>query len=90
MLATEHYNKSEPVNLGSGMEIEIRELVPQIAELMGFRGDILWDPTKPDGQPRRCLDTSRAVREFGFRAKVSFQEGLKRTIDWFNETIRSR
>jgi len=90
LLAAEHYNNSEPVNLGSGMEIKIRELVPLIAELMDFQGDIIWDPTKPDGQPRRCLDTSRAEREFGFRAKVSFREGLERTIDWFNENLRGR
>ena len=90
LLAAEHYNKSEPVNLGSGMEIEIRELVPLIADLMGFQGDIVWDPTKPDGQPRRCLDTSRAAREFGFEAKVSFKEGLKRTVDWYNENLRGR
>lgn len=90
LLAAERYNKSEPVNLGSGMEIEIRELVPLIADLMGFQGEIVWDPTKPDGQPRRCLDTSRASREFGFEAKVSFKEGLKLTVDWYNENLRGR
>ncbi len=90
LLAAEHYSKSEPVNLGSGMEIEIRELVPLIADLMGFQGEIIWDPTKPDGQPRRCLDTSRASREFGFEAKVSFKEGLKLTVDWYNENLRGR
>jgi len=72
------------------MEIEIRELVPLIADLMGFQGEIIWDPTKPDGQPRRCLDTSRASREFGFEAKVSFKEGLKLTVDWYNENLRGR
>lgn len=82
-LAAEHYNGSEPVNLGSGMEITIKELVELIAKLTGFTGRLVWDSTKPDGQPRRSLDTSRAEREFGFRAKTDFVTGLKRTIDWY-------
>jgi GDP-L-fucose synthase len=82
-LAAERYSGAEPVNLGAGFEITIRSLTELIAKLMGFTGKILWDPNKPDGQPRRCLDTSRAERLFGFRAEVPFEEGLKRTIDWY-------
>jgi GDP-L-fucose synthase len=85
LLAAEHYDKPEPVNLGAGFEISIRDLVHLIAELTGFRGDILWDRSQPDGQPRRCLDTGRAKREFGFTARVSLQEGLKRTIEWYRD-----
>ena len=83
MLATERYDKPEPVNLGAGREITIRELVQVIANHAGFKGEILWDPTKPDGQPRRCLDTTRAEREFGFRARTDFEEGLQQTIKFF-------
>ena len=83
ILATERYEGSEPVNLGSGMEISIRDLTELIARLTGFKGEIRWDTTKPNGQPRRCLDVSRAEREFGFRAKTPFEEGLRRTIDWY-------
>jgi GDP-L-fucose synthase len=83
LLAAEHYNGSEPVNLGVGREILIKELVYLIANLTGFRGRVRFDPSKPDGQPRRCLDSSRAEREFGFKAKTSLEEGLKRTIDWY-------
>jgi len=82
LLAAEHYDKPEPVNLGAGFEISIRDLVDLIAKLTGFSGQILWDRSQPDGQPRRCLDTSRARKEFGFSAKVGLQEGLKRTIQW--------
>jgi GDP-L-fucose synthase len=85
VMAAEKYNKPEPVNIGSGMEISIKDLVILIAELMNFKGEIRWDPTKPDGQPRRMLDTSRAFQEFGFKAKTSFEEGLKRTVEWFLE-----
>ena len=84
-LATERYNKPEPVNLGAGFEISIRDLAKLIAKLSGFNAKIVWDKTKPDGQPRRCLDTGRAEREFGFRAKTNFEEGLKRTVDWYRE-----
>jgi GDP-L-fucose synthase len=82
-MATETYDGIEPVNLGAGFEITIRDLVESIARLMGFTGEIRWDPTKPDGQPRRCLDTSRAERLFGFRATTGFEEGLRRTIEWY-------
>ena len=82
-LATEHYDKPEPVNIGAGFEISIRELVGLIVELTGFKGRIVWDASKPDGQPRRMLDTSRAFREFGFRAATDFREGLKKTIEWY-------
>ena len=82
-LATERYDGAEPVNLGAGFEISIRELVDLIARLTGFRGEIRWDATKPDGQPRRSLDTSRAERLFGFRATTGFEEGLRATIDWY-------
>jgi GDP-L-fucose synthase len=83
VLAAERYNKPDPVNLGSGMEITIRDLVVLINELTGYRGEIHWDMTKPDGQPKRCLDVSRAKKEFGFEAAMPFREGLKRTIEWY-------
>ena len=83
LLATEHYDSAEPVNIGAGSEIRIRDLVEKIAKLTGFAGEIRWDPSKPDGQPRRCLDTSRARDYFGFQAQTSFDEGLQRTIDWY-------
>jgi GDP-L-fucose synthase len=83
LLATEKYDKADPVNLGSGMEISIKELTERIARLMEYRGEIHWDPTKPDGQPRRLLDVSRAKKEFGFEARTDFEEGLKRTIEWY-------
>jgi GDP-L-fucose synthase len=83
VLAAERYNKSEPVNLGSGMEITIRDLAGLIQELTGYAGTIRWDRSKPDGQPKRCLDVSRAKKEFGFEAQMPFHEGLKRTIDWY-------
>ncbi len=83
VLATERYDKPEPVNIGSGMEITIRELCAVIMRLTGFQGRVVWDPSKPDGQPRRCLDTSRAECEFGFRARTPLLEGLRRTIAWY-------
>jgi GDP-L-fucose synthase len=83
LLATERYNKPDPVNLGSGFEISIKDLVELIAELAGFDGEIRWDTGKPDGQPKRCLDVSRAKEEFGFEAKVDFREGLEKTIEWY-------
>jgi GDP-L-fucose synthase len=83
LLAAEKYNKSEPINLGSDLEISIKDLVEIIAKLMGFKGKIKWDTSKPDGQPRRKLDTRRAEREFGFKATMDFVEGLKRTIKWY-------
>jgi GDP-L-fucose synthase len=88
VLATERYDGPEPVNLGSGTEISIKDLVHLIAELTGFEGEIVWDTSKPNGQPRRCLDVSRAERHFGFRAKTDFREGLKRTIAWYTDRRR--
>jgi len=84
-LATEHYNSVDPVNLGSGQEITIRELAEQICGLAGFQGSIRWDPTRPDGQPRRCLDTRRAREEFGFTATTDLREGLRETIAWYEQ-----
>jgi GDP-L-fucose synthase len=81
--AAEVMDDPEPINLGTGMEITIRDLVTMIAKLCGFQGEIRWDATRPDGQPRRCLDTARAERLLGWRAKVRFEEGLRRTIEWF-------
>ncbi len=78
-----HYDRSEPVNLGTGREISIKDLVSLIVELTGFRGKITWDASKPNGQPRRCVDTSKAVSFFGFNAKTSFRDGLRTTIDWY-------
>jgi len=83
LLATENYDGPEPVNIGAGFEITIKELVEKIVKLTGFKGDIRWDRSKLDGQPRRCLDTSRAKKYFGFEAKKPFDEGLKETIDWY-------
>jgi GDP-L-fucose synthase len=83
LLATERYDKPEPVNLGSGIEIGIRDLAEKIAGLTGFRGVIRWDAAQPNGQPRRCLDVSRAEREFGFRARTTFDQGLQETIEWY-------
>jgi GDP-L-fucose synthase len=81
--ATEHYNGSDPVNIGAGFEITIKDLVAKIAKFTGFKGQIRWDLSKPDGQPRRRLDVSRAKKLFGFEAKMPFDEGLKRTIEWY-------
>lgn len=83
LLAAEHYHGPEPVNIGTGMEIKIRELVDLVCQLCGFQGRVIWDTSKPDGQPRRCLDTTRAEREFGFKAQTTLEEGLRRTIEWF-------
>jgi GDP-L-fucose synthase len=81
--AMEHYDSSEPVNLGSGEEIRIADLARLIAASTGFRGEIRFDPSQPDGQPRRKLDTSRALREFGWQARTSFEDGLRETVDWY-------
>jgi GDP-L-fucose synthase len=83
VLAAERYNSPEPVNIGSSFEISIRELTSLIAKLIGFEGEVIWDTSKPNGQPRRKLDTTRAERAFGFRARVPFQEGLRETIQWY-------
>lgn len=88
LLAAEKYNKSEPVNLGAGFEISIKDLVNLIVKLTGFKGKIIWDTSKLDGQPRRMLDISRAEEEFGFKAKTSFEEGLRKTIDWYKSSER--
>jgi len=85
VMGAEGYDKADPVNLGSGKEISIKDLVEMIARLTGFAGEIRWDTTKPDGQPRRCLDVSRAKKEFGFEAEMGFEEGLQRTISWYRE-----
>jgi GDP-L-fucose synthase len=89
ILAAEGYNRSDPVNIGAGFEISIEDLVHLIVELTGFKGRIVWDKTKPDGQPRRMLDTTRAFKEFGFRAKTTFGEGLKKTIGWYRDASPS-
>ena len=83
LLATEHYHESQPVNLGSGNEVSIKALVEMIARLTGFAGRIVWDTTRPNGQPRRSLDTSLAKRAFGFEAQTGFEEGLRQTIEWY-------
>ncbi len=85
LLATEKYNKPDPVNLGVNKEITIRELVDLLARLIGYTGRVIWDKSKPDGQPRRCLDINKARGEFGFDAKTELEDGLKRTIHWFTE-----
>ena len=85
VLAAEHYEESEPVNLGTGSEITIRGLVELIKEITGFDGVISWDSTKPDGQPRRCLDVSKANKRFGFRAEIPFVDGLKETLEWYKD-----
>ncbi len=87
LLATERYNGSEPFNLGSGQEISIKDLAILIARLTGFEGEIIWDTSKPNGQPRRALDTMRAEKFFGFRASMPFEEGLTRTIEWYRNHI---
>lgn len=86
LLATEHYNKPDPVNIGAGFEISMKDLVDLIVKLTGFKGEIVWDQTKPDGQPRRMLDTSKAEKEFDFKAKTNLEEGLRKTIEWYIST----
>lgn len=90
ILATEKYEKPEPVNLGSSFEISIKDLTTLIKNIVGFKGKIVWDKTKPDGQPRRKLDTSKAKKEFGFESRISFEEGLKKTIDWYIDTFKDK
>ena len=85
MLAAERYAGAEPVNIGTGVEISIRELAETIAELTGFEGEIVWDASMPNGQPRRRLDTTRAEELLGFRARTSLRDGLERTISWYRE-----
>jgi GDP-L-fucose synthase len=86
-LAAERYSSPEPVNLGSAFEIRIKDLAEMIARLTGFTGEIVWDLSKPNGQPRRKLDTSRAKTTFGFEASTTFETGLRRTIDWYREHV---
>ncbi|MDF0551543.1 GDP-L-fucose synthase [Kamptonema sp. UHCC 0994] len=85
VMATQSYNDSEPVNLGTNHEISIRDLINLVSELMGYEGEIVWQTDKPNGQPRRCLDTERAKKAFGFTAEMEFKEGLKNTIEWYRE-----
>lgn len=87
ILATEKYNKPEPVNIGSGQEISIKNLAALVCKLMNFKGKIKWDSSKPDGQPKRCLDTSKAAKKFGFKAKTNLITGLKKTILWYEQHI---
>lgn len=89
-LAAEEYDKADPVNLGSGIEVSIRDLATAIAKMTGFSGTIFWDTTKPNGQPRRCLDVARAEREFGFRAATPFDVGLRKTIEWYLSSRQSK
>jgi GDP-L-fucose synthase len=86
VLAAERYNKPDPINIGAGFEISIKDLVNLIVKLTNFKGDIFWDNSRPDGQPRRSLDTGRAYKEFGFKAHISLEEGLRKTIDWYLST----
>jgi GDP-L-fucose synthase len=87
LLATERYEQPDPVNLGAGFEITIKELVELIVQLTGFKGEVRWDTSKPDGQPRRMVDTSRAERAFGFKAKTRLKKGLENTIQWYRSTV---
>jgi GDP-L-fucose synthase len=88
VLASERYEGGEPINLGAGMEITIRDLTDKIHKLSGYQGTVTWDSSKPDGQPRRCLDVSRAEQEFGFRSQTTFDEGLKQTVQWYEEASK--
>jgi GDP-L-fucose synthase len=90
VIAAEKYEKPELVNLGSGEEISVRDLLELIGSLAGYEGAVRWDATKPDGQPRRCLDTSRALAEFGWRAKTPLRDGLRKTIAWYEEEVSSK
>jgi GDP-L-fucose synthase len=90
LLAAERYDRSEPVNLGAGFEITIKDLAELIAKLTGFQGTIVWDSSKPDGQPRRCLDMSKGERLFGFTAQTPFEEGLRKTIAWYRSVSEAK
>jgi GDP-L-fucose synthase len=90
ILAAERYNRSDPMNIGAGFEISIKKLAELISSIVGFKGKVRWDTSKPDGQPRRCLDVTMAEREIGFRAKTSFKDGLKKTIDWYRENLLNK
>jgi len=84
-LLQKKYNKPDPVNIGAGFEVSIKDLVKLIVKLTGFKGKVVWDKTKPDGQPRRCLDTKLAKKEFDFSAEIGLEEGLKKTINWYKQ-----
>ena len=86
-MAAENYNKSEPVNLSASFEISISALVDLIVKLTGFTGKVVWDSSKPDGQPRRMVDTSKAENEFGFKAHPGLEEGLRKTVEWYRSTV---
>jgi GDP-L-fucose synthase len=90
LLAAERYDDGEPVNLGAGFEISIRDLVERIAKHAGFAGEIVWDASRPDGQPRRMLDTSRAAQRFGFAARTPFEDGLRRTVEWYRQSLAGK
>ena len=90
LMAAEKYDGSDPVNIGAGFEISIKDLVEKIAGICGFKGEIVWDADKPDGQPRRMLDTTRAKEKFGFTAKMGFDEGLRRTVEWYRSNLELR
>ena len=85
--AMERYDSAEPMNLGSGREITIRDLTHLVAQLARFEGEIIWDPSRPDGQPRRCLDVSRAFNTLGFRAMTTLEEGLRKTVEWYEQHL---
>lgn len=87
VLATEEYDKSDPVNIGAGFEITIKDLAELIVKLTGFKGELIWDTSKPDGQPRRMLDVTKGYKEFGFKSETDFETGLKRTIEWYEDRI---
>ncbi|MBP7652794.1 GDP-mannose 4,6-dehydratase, partial [Candidatus Dependentiae bacterium] len=89
ILSANLYNNSEPVNIGVGREISIKKLVETVKELIDYRGKIVWDKTKPNGQPRRCLDVRKAKEYFGFEAQTDFEEGLKKTIEWYKKIINN-
>ena len=89
VMATQSFESSEPINLGTGYEISIKDLVELICKLMDYKGELVWQTDKPNGQPRRCLDTQKAKEKFGFEARVSFEEGLKRTIEWYRENAEA-
>ena len=85
VLAAERYNESDPVNIGAGFEISIKDLVEKIRAIVGYEGEVIWDTDKPDGQPRRMLETSRAKEKFGFVASTNFDQGLEETIQWYKQ-----
>src|SRR6202030_4294765 len=89
LVSAERYDGADPVNVGSGQEISIRDLVKLVNEIVGYGGEVVWDTTRPNGQPRRKLDTSRATQYFGFRSKTSLHDGLRRTVEWYLQTAQT-